>query len=151
MRGLELMFVGRYDHSIDEKGRMTIPARFREALEAGAYITQGFDQNLIILTSPDFDKLTQIVSRMSLTDPAARQLRRLFFANADQLEVDRSGRILIPQFLRQVAHLENNVLVVGAGEYLEVWSAELWEKQQALLQDAEANSQKFATLDLSLR
>ena len=145
------MFLGQHEHTIDEKGRMTIPARFREALEAGAYITQGFDQNLIVLTSPDFEKLTQVLNRMSLTDPTARQLRRHFFANADRLEVDKAGRILLPQFLRQVAHLDGNAMVVGAGEYVEIWSKSLWEQQQVILQDAEANAQKFAALDLSLR
>jgi MraZ protein len=142
------MFLGRYDHNIDEKGRMTIPARFRDLLDDGAYITQGFDQNLIVLTTSSFQKIYQHINQMSMTDPVARQLKRLMFAHADRVEVDRVGRILIPQFLRTAACIENAAVVVGVGDYFEIWSPLLWTKEDEKLLDADANAQRFAALDL---
>lgn len=142
------MFLGQHDHTIDEKGRLIVPARFREQLENGAYITRGFDQNLIVLTSSKFEQIYQRVNDMSITDLSARQLRRLMFSNADLLQFDKSGRILIPQFLRESIRLDANVTVVGVGEYFEVWSAEEWAKQSELLNDGETNAQRFSALNL---
>ncbi|MDR3575929.1 MAG: division/cell wall cluster transcriptional repressor MraZ [Anaerolineaceae bacterium] len=144
------MFLGQYEHIIDEKGRMTIPSRFRELLADGAYITQGFDQNLIVLTTSSFNSIYERVNQMSVTDPNARQLRRLMFSRADHVDFDKAGRILIPQFLRQANCLENGAMVVGVGNYFEIWSPELWKRQNDLLQDAESNNQRFAALDLPL-
>ncbi len=146
------MFLGQYEHSIDEKGRLTIPARYRELLAAeGAYITQGFDRNLMVITTSTFESLSARVNELSLTDQNARLLKRLMFSNAVQAEFDKAGRILIPQFLRQTAVLNNAVMIVGSGDYFEIWSQELWAEQRALLQDVDATAQRFAALDLSLR
>lgn len=142
------MFFGRYDHTIDEKGRLIIPARYREQLEAGAYITCGFDQNLIVLTASHFEQIYQRVMQMSITDLSARQLRRHMFSNADLLQFDKTGRILIPQFLRNLARLDTNVTVVGVGDFFEVWSAEEWAKQSEQLNDAETIAQRFSALNL---
>ncbi|HZW02425.1 MAG TPA: division/cell wall cluster transcriptional repressor MraZ, partial [Anaerolineaceae bacterium] len=116
------MFLGRYEHTIDEKGRITIPARFRDLLDEGAYVTRGFDNNLLVLTPPSFDIISQRVRQMSITDEAARLLKRLIFSSAERVEVDRNGRILIPQWLRASVGIENAAVVVGAGEYFEIWS-----------------------------
>jgi MraZ protein len=147
---VEIMFLGQYEHAIDEKGRLTIPARYRELLENGAYITQGFDQNLIVMTSPTFEQIYQRVNQMNLADPLARQLKRLIFSNADRLEVDKAGRILIPSFLRQPCQLDNAAVIVGSGAYFEIWSPEAWKKQSEQLLNPEANQQRFAILDLSI-
>lgn len=143
------MFLGQYTHSIDPKGRLSIPARFRELLETGAYITQGFDQNLMVLTAEAFERLSAQVNAMSLTDPTSRQLKRLLFAAADRVDLDSSGRIRIPQFLREVAGLNGEAVIVGAGDYFEIWSSPAWQPKAAELQDTEANAQRFATLELS--
>ena len=90
------MFLGQYRHNLDNKGRLTIPARFRELLSDGAYITQGFDKNLMVLTAPTFEFISQRVNQMSITDPTARELKRLLFSTADRVEPDSNGRILIP-------------------------------------------------------
>ncbi len=144
------MFLGQYEHTIDEKGRLTIPARYRDLLQNGAFITQGFDENLMVLTSSSFEQIYERINRMSMTNPTARQLKRLIFAHADRVEVDRAGRFLIPQFLRQAAQLEGSAIVVGVGDYFEIWSPERWNEENATLQDAEANGQRFAALDLSV-
>lgn len=145
------MFLGRYDHNIDEKGRLTIPARFRELLENGAYVTQGFDRNLMVLTAPSFDHISARVNQLSMTDPVARQLKRLLFSSAERCDIDRAGRMLLPLFLRESARLNGAAIIVGAGDYFEIWSPDLWAEQNERLQDAEANAQRFAALDLTFR
>ncbi len=145
------MFLGRYTHNIDSKGRLTVPARFREYLSEGAYISQGFDHNLMVLTTAAFEQLSKTINQMSITDPTNRQLKRLIFAGADRVELDRVGRIRIPQFLRQVASLDGEVVLIGVGDYFEIWSPEAWSPLAAELQDTQANAQRFAALELSSR
>ena len=144
------MFLGRYHHNLDEKGRLTIPAKFRDALAEGAFLTQGFDRNLRLLTEVDFEAMAAQINRLSMTDPAIRQLRRLIFATASHVQLDRIGRTLVPQFLREFAGLDNEAIIVGVGEAIEIWSPEVWAEQESLLLDAQANAQKFAELDLSI-
>ena len=144
------MFLGRYHHNLDEKGRLTIPAKFRDALAEGAFLTQGFDRNLRLLTEADFEAMAAQINRLSMTDPAIRQLRRLIFATASHVQLDRIGRTLVPQFLREFAGLDNEAIIVGVGEAIEIWSPEVWAEQESLLLDAQANAQKFAELDLSI-
>jgi MraZ protein len=146
----EQMFLGQYEHTIDEKGRVTIPARYRELLEDGAYITQGFDLNLIVMTPDTFEQISQKVNQMNTADPLTRQLRRLIFSNADRVEADKLGRILIPSFLRDAVQLLSSAVVVGAGSYFEIWSPDLWKKQSQMLLDAESNQQRFSVLDLTI-
>ncbi|MCD4671705.1 MAG: division/cell wall cluster transcriptional repressor MraZ [Anaerolineaceae bacterium] len=144
------MFLGQFEHSIDVKGRLTIPARFRELMDNGAYITQGLDPNLMVLTPPSFQRLYDRVNELSMTDPTSRQLKRLIFANAAPVNVDNAGRILIPQFLRQIANLDSNALVVGVGKHFEIWSPGLWVEQTKSLNDPAANAERFISLDLPI-
>lgn len=143
------MFLGQYQHSIDDKGRLMIPARFREALEGGAYLTQGFDKCLMVMTEAYFQQVYERVDAMNLMDPTARLLRRMLLANAYPVEVDKVGRVLVPANLRQFAVLEGNAVIAGQGGYFEVWSPAEWEKQTVEINDIEANNQRFATLNLS--
>jgi len=143
------MFLGQYRHNLDKKGRLTVPARYRELLEDGAYITMGFDRNLMVMTSSAFEVISQRVNQMSITDPTARLLRRLIFSGGERVETDKAGRILLPQFLRQAASLDTEVVVAGVGDYFEIWSPEQWANQAAQLQDTEANAQRFIAFDIS--
>lgn len=147
---IELMFLGTYEHTIDEKGRMTIPVRFRDLIVEGAYITLGFDHNLMVLTNEVFSSLSARINAMSITNSSARDLRRLMFANAVLIETDKAGRILIPNFLRQMIQLEGQAIVIGVGNYFEIWSPQLWSPKSTELLDGEINSQRYETLDLSL-
>lgn len=142
------MFLGQYRHSLDSKGRMIVPARFREGLDGGLYLSQGFDHNLRLLPENIFVSIYERITTMSSTDPTARQLRRLIFSTAQQVDVDGNGRILIPKYLRDVARLENEVVIVGIGEAIEIWSPEAWKQQNQMLLDAEANAERFAALDV---
>ena len=148
--GIEQMFLGQYRHKLDEKGRISIPAKFRELLGNGAYLIQGFDRNLRLLKEPEFEALKEKIDHMNMADPAIRQLRRLLFANASHVELDRIGRVLVPQFLREVTGIENEVVIVGVGTDVEIWTPDSWTEQEALLNDPDANAQRFAELDLSL-
>ena len=143
------MFLGQFQHNLDDKGRLMIPARFRELLAAGAFITQGFDQCLMVMTEVYFKEVYDRISAMNLADPMARLLRRLILSNAYPVEADKVGRILIPQNLRQVITLDGEAIVAGQGEYFEVWTPAALDAQMAQLQDLETNDQRFAMLDLS--
>jgi MraZ protein len=143
------MFLGQYRHNLDSKDRLTVPARYRELLDAGAYVMQGFDRNLVVMTDPAFAQIAQRVNQMSMTDPVARLLRRLIFSTASRLDLDRSGRVLIPQFLRESAQIQGEVMLVGSGDYFEIWSIADWQAQNTAIQDIDANAQRFAALDIS--
>ena len=143
------MFLGQFQHSIDDKGRLMVPARFRELLEGGAYITQGFDKCLMVLTETYFKEVYERINAMNLADPTARLLRRLILSNAYPVEVDKVGRILVPGNLRQVVALETETVVAGQGEYFEIWTPADWAGQMAQISDTEANNQRFSTLNLS--
>ena len=145
------MFMGRYEHTLDAKGRLTIPSRFREELlNSGAYITLGLDRNLMVLTAPVFERVSQQVTEMNFNDPNARLLKRLLFSSAERVDVDKVGRILIPEFLRQSVGLESAAVVVGVGTYFEIWSPTQWTTQDALMQDSNENAQRFSLWNLSL-
>jgi len=121
------MFLGQFQHNLDDKGRLMIPARFRELLEGGAYITQGFDKCLMVLTEAYFKQVYERIEAMNLADPTARLLRRLILSNAYPIEVDKVGRILVPQNLRTFLGVPSGELVVaGQGEYFEVWTPATW-------------------------
>lgn len=145
------MFLGQYQHTLDDKDRLTIPARFRELLDGGAYVTLGFDRNLMVLTEPAFQALSRSIVQMSITDPASRDLRRLMFAHTVRVEVDKAGRILIQKFLRDLVGIDSEVILVGQLDYFEIWSPEEWKKQMTKIQDSDANSQRFQTLNLFTR
>lgn len=145
------MFFGEYDHSLDDKGRLTIPARYRDQLENGAYITLGFDDNLMVMRSEDFDKLYHKVEGMSITNINARKLSRSVFGRAVLLEFDRSGRVLLPQFLRNLVKIDSAVKLVGIGQYFEIWSPEIWSKTQGDIEDGEERARMFEEFDLTLK
>jgi MraZ protein len=143
------MFIGQFQHNLDDKGRLMIPARFRDLLAGGAFITQGFDKCLMVMTEIYFKQVYDRIEAMNLADPTARLLRRLILSNAYPVEVDKVGRILVPQNLRAFLQIEGEAIVAGQGEYFEVWKPAEWNEQMTQLQDTEANNQRFAALDLS--
>jgi len=127
-----------------------VPARYRDLLAAGAYITQGFDKCLMVMTEAHFNEVYAILNGLNMADPSARMLRRLILSNAYPVEVDKVGRILVPQNLREFLGVTNGELIVaGQGEYFEVWTPAEWQAQMNNLHDVEANAQRFATLNLA--
>lgn len=142
------MFLGRYEHTIDDKGRITIPSKFREDLGNSVYVTQGLDGNLQAFPPDLFDLVANQVRSISYLDANSRKLRRILFSNAERVKFDSAGRILLPAFLRETANLKEMAIVVGSGEYFEIWSPENWQAQQTSLNDIEANEERFSALDL---
>jgi MraZ protein len=145
------MFLNQYQHSFDDKGRLTIPSKFRELPVEGAFVVQGLDRNLMVLPPPVFQVLYDRLMAMNLTDPTARLLRRIILGNALQVVPDGVGRILLQPNLKEYAGLKENVVFVGQGDYFEIWSPELWKEQEVQVSDAGTNAQRFAALDLKTR
>ena len=144
------MFLGRYEHTIDEKGRITFPSRFREMLSEGAFVTLGFDQNLIVMSSPRWNQLCDRIKKMSMTDPNARALQRFMFSQAAQIELDSAGRFILPPVLRKNAQLTSSAVYVGIGDDIEIWAPELLAEQDKAMENPTLTAKRFETLDLSL-
>ena len=143
------MFLGQYQHTLDDKGRMTIPSAFRESLSDGAYISKGLDQNLMVMSARYFELMYKRLNALNITDPTTRLLRELMLGSSYKLEMDKAGRILLPPQIRQLLSNENELVLLGQGEYFEIWVPEKWTLQMEKLNNTEANTQKFAMLDLS--
>lgn len=124
------MFLGEFEHTIDDKGRVAIPARFREELGERFVLTRGFEQCLQAFPRLMWDELSDKINRLPLANTQARSLRRILFSPAAEVEIDRQGRILIPQGLREYAGLAEEVLITGMNTYFELWSGERWRAVQ---------------------
>ena len=142
-----MFLIGEFHHTFDDKFRLTIPSRFREEYADGIFVVRGFDQNLMMLTAPAFEALYKHVMDMNILDSKARQLRRYIFGKGSQAELDKSGRILIPEDLRTWAGLETNVTIVGQGNYLEVWNPELLDAEDD--QNEAFDNERFIALNIS--
>ena len=144
------MYLGQYHLDLDKDYRMVVPAGFRELFAQGAYVTRGFEQNLLVISEQDFQERYKQVAALNITDPDARLLQRLLLGNAVRIEINASGQVLLPLELMAFAGLEKEIILVGQGDYFEVWAPAQWEKQSAILLDTATNAGRFAHLDLSL-
>ena len=142
------MFIGLHTTSLDGKHRLPLPARYKGALAGGVYVTQGFDRNLLLLTDSAFEVVARQIKAMNMADPVARLLFRMILGCAAQLIVDKNGCILLPQELIDFSGIENDALVVGQGEYFEIWSPQQWKEQEISLSNVEANAYRFSSLSL---
>lgn len=129
--GPQPLFIGEYYHTIDEKGRLIIPARFREGLGERFIITKGLDNCLFVYPRKNWEEIEQKLRSWPLTRADARAFMRFFFSGATECELDRQGRILLPASLREYARLEKEVVIAGVSTRVEIWSRELWEKYLA--------------------
>jgi MraZ protein len=121
------MFFGEYEHTIDEKSRLTLPARFRDALAGGVVLARGLDANVDVYPRATWE--TNVERRVGGLDPLsreARDLRRFFFAGAVDQELDRQGRVLVPPALVRHASLGREVVVAGVWDHVEIWAREAW-------------------------
>jgi MraZ protein len=143
------MFMGEFTHSIDDKGRLTIPARFREELAYGAVVTRGYDRYLLMYTAEAFKRIVARAETLSPTNPENRALLRLTFSGASEAVPDRQGRILVPPYLREYAGIQDECVIVGVGHFIEVWSREGWNQQLQTLNDPDANAARFSSLNLA--
>jgi MraZ protein len=136
-----LLFLGEFEHSIDDKSRLAVPARFRPALEAGLVITRGLDRCLVIWDSESWRVQAERVRSLNPWQADARRMQRHFFSGAVPAQPDKLGRVVIPQFLRSYAQLDTEVVVVGLADRIEVWSRNEWERERT---DAERDTAELA-------
>ena len=124
------MFLGEYSHNLDSKGRLTIPAKYREQLEQGMVVTRNPTANCLLLMPLDeWARVSAKVSALPLTDPRSALLRRALFSAAEDLSQDKQGRILISQRLREYARIETEIVVAGVDTHIELWNPGQWQAQ----------------------
>jgi MraZ protein len=143
------MFLGEFSHSIDDKGRLTLPAKYRTELGDGVVVTRGVDKCLFIFTLSEFQALADRISSLPMTQAEAREFSRHFFSGASDVELDKQGRILIPQNLREYAELNGDAVVVGVNQRIEVWNAKAWPEVRAGFESgATGNAEHWAKLGI---
>ena len=124
------MFYGEHEHTIDKKGRLIIPSKFRESLKEydidNLYITRGLDKCLFMFTENEWKSQETKFKAMPFTNPESRKFNRLYFSGASQIECDKQGRILIPKYLKDYAGIKRDVVIIGVSNRIEIWSKEDW-------------------------
>ncbi len=121
------MFLGRFEHSVDNKGRVAVPARFRDKLSGELIITRGNDRCLYLFTEDAWEPLAEKLNALPTGDIEARNLRRAIFSAAEPVELDKQGRVMLPDHLRQYAAISTNVAIIGVGNYIEIWDQAAWQ------------------------
>lgn len=125
------MFYGEYEHTLDKKGRVIVPSKFREIFKEHYaekfYITRGLDQCLFVFAEDEWRAQERKFKDMSFTKPQARRFNRLYFSGACEVTCDKQGRILIPQYLKEYGEIKADVVIVGVANRIEIWSKERWK------------------------
>ncbi|OGH68618.1 MAG: cell division/cell wall cluster transcriptional repressor MraZ [Candidatus Magasanikbacteria bacterium RIFCSPHIGHO2_02_FULL_47_14] len=122
------MFIGEYTHNLDEKGRLSIPKKFRQALLKGAVVTRGLDDCLFLYTKEEWGKLAERLARLPFSQANTRAFARLMLAGAMEVPLDKQGRIMLPEYLRMYADLTKEVIVAGLYNRLEIWGQHAWRE-----------------------
>ena len=125
------MFIGEYQHNIDEKGRLAIPVKFRVKLEKGAVVTRGLDNCLFLYTVEEWQKLAQKLATLPISKSNTRAFARLMLAGAMDVQLDKQGRIVLPEYLRKYASIKKKSVVAGLYNRLEIWDDATWNKYKA--------------------
>jgi len=125
---VEKMFIGEYSHTIDEKGRVAIPAKFRASLKRGAVVTRGLDNCLFLYPRREWLELAKKLASLPISQKDARAFARLMLAGAMDVNIDSQGRINLPVYLREYAKLKNSVVIAGLYTRLEIWNKDQWKK-----------------------
>ncbi|HEV7526553.1 MAG TPA: division/cell wall cluster transcriptional repressor MraZ [Acidimicrobiia bacterium] len=125
------MFLGEFQHSLDVKGRVILPVRFREQLEGGAVMARALDGCLAVYPVAEFDQLARKLREARERGSRERHAARSFFAGAVEITPDKQGRVAVPQHLREYAHLEREVMVAGSFDHIEIWDAQMFAERDA--------------------
>ncbi len=141
MGKLPTMFIGEFTHNLDDKGRLAIPVKFRRDLTKGAVVTRGLDNCLFLYTKSEWEKLAEKLATLPISQANSRAFARLMLAGAMDVDVDKQGRIVLPEYLRQFAGLSKNVIVAGLYSRAEIWDESKW---QAYKKQTETNSNEIA-------
>jgi MraZ protein len=143
------MLYGEYDHAIDDKGRVTVPAKLRARLDAGLVVTKGIDPCLWLYPADVWAELAQEINTLPLTDPRAREFKRQAFGGASHSVPDRQGRVILPPYLREYADLDNQAVIIGLFDHCEIWNPGRWrDRQQRSDNSPEERAAQFASLGI---
>src|SRR3989344_4887013 len=138
------MLIGEYTHIIDEKNRLSLPAKFRQQLGKKIVVTPGLDQCLWVFTQKEWEKIQSKLSQSSLLQKDSRSFNRFMFAGASEVEVDSIGRVLIPDFLRERANLKSKVVIIGVSSRVEIWNEKTWSEEKKMVEkEADALAEKL--------
>lgn len=121
------MFIGEFRHTVDEKGRLSIPVKFRVPMAEGAVVTRGLDRSLFFYSKREWETLAAKIAALPLGQADTRAFSRLMLAGAMEVDVDKSGRILLPDYLREYAGIKKDVVLVGLYNRVEIWDEETWK------------------------
>lgn len=145
------MFMGEYNHTIDSKGRLIVPAKFREALGDEFVVTKGLDGCLFVYPNEEWQAFTEKLKSLPMSNKNSRQFSRFFLAGAAACEVDKQGRILLPGVLREFAALEKDVVLIGVSTRVEIWAKERWsECMQTYDDDMDEVAENLAELGFGI-
>ena len=144
LRAVQAVHTGEYEHAVDDKGRVILPAKFRDRFEAGAFLTKVLDGCLAVYTPEEFALVAREVQERARRGGVARNVARTFAAGTTEVVPDRQGRIAIPQTLRSFAGLTDRVMVTGQFNRLEIWDAETWRTYEAAQEQAFAEQEEVA-------
>jgi len=143
------MFIGEYKHSIDEKGRLAIPTKFRKDLSKGAVVTRGLDTSLFLFPKEEWGKLAEKLASLPLGQSNSRAFARLMLAGAMDVSLDKQGRVVLPEYLRQYASLNKTTIIAGLYNRLEIWDEEKWETyKKKVEEDADAVAEKLGEIGI---
>lgn len=142
------MFTGEYRHSVDEKGRMAVPSKFRTQLEGGAFVSRWIDSCLAIFPRQDWDALASRTAALPISDAGARTFSRFLFAGAYEVDLDRQGRMVVPPSLREWAGLTNEAVIVGSRDHAEIWAPARWEAYRRDMESPDALAQHLTGLGI---
>ena len=142
------MFIGEYQHSLDDKGRVTVPSKYRDQLGEAFILTKGLDGCLFIYTQDEWRNFEQKLKNLPLTNMNARKFVRFFLSGAVECATDKQGRILIPNTLRAYSHIEKDIVFIGMSNRIEVWSLENWQAYNDMDIDVEAIASQMEELGI---
>ncbi len=136
-----IMFIGEYNHNLDDKGRLAIPAKFRAILKKGAVVTKGLDNCLFLYSKEQFEQIAQKFAKLPISQAKARAFSRHMLAGAMDVEFDNQGRVTLPEYLRKFSGLKKSIIITGLYNHLEIWDEEAWNAYKS---DSERNSNAIA-------
>lgn len=145
------MFLGKHLCGLDKENQFMAPDGFKKYLSEEVYITQGFDHNLWVLSNSSFQEIYKNLKHLNVTNPMARLLFRLILGAAMEAGINEQGYLKISDDLREYAQVKNEVLLVGQGDYFEIWSPELWNAQESELRNVESNTGRFSVFEITTR
>ena len=143
------MFIGEYKHSIDDKGRLAIPTKFRKDLSKGAVVTRGLDTSLFLFPKEEWDKLAEKLASLPLGQSNSRAFARLMLAGAMDVKLDKQGRVVLPEYLRSYASMSKSVVLAGLYNRLEIWDEAKWEAYKKKIEnDADNVAEQLGELGI---